>query len=239
MNQNEIAHRTYRRVGLIATMIYLTLIIVWSIYSRTAFAGLRPNEWGDFLAGSFGPLALFWLILGFWQQGDELRSSVEALRLQGQELANSVEQQRALVEVTRQQVEAELAARQDEREARRIAQMPLLTLHNAGGYRAGQDRIWRMKITNIGANCSDITLQFTKGLDQRHFFSALHTGASESLEFNFSRSNAPNELEVLVSYRTLAGTLEIKRYLLTSQSILDEGRYTITELVQPDPVVAE
>jgi hypothetical protein len=238
MDQNDPAHHIYRRVGLIGTMIYLGLIISWSFYSQTAFAELRPNEWGDFLAGSFGPLALFWLILGFWQQGDELRSSVQALRLQGQELANSVEQQRALVEVTRQQVEAELAARQDEREARRIAQMPLLTLHNGGGYRAGSDRIWRMKITNIGANCSDVTLQFTKGLDQRRFFSALHTGASETLEFNFSGPNAPNELEVTVTYRTLSGTMEIKRYLLTSQSIMDEGRYTITELVQPDPIRA-
>ena len=31
------------------------------------------NEVGDFLAGVFGPLAILWLVLGFLQQGKELR----------------------------------------------------------------------------------------------------------------------------------------------------------------------
>lgn len=78
---------------------------------------LVPNEFGGFLAGVFGPLGILWLILGFWQQGDELRNSVDALNLQSEELRNSVEQQKALVEVTRQQAKAELQALQDEREA--------------------------------------------------------------------------------------------------------------------------
>ena len=65
------------------------------------------NESGDFLAGVFGPLALLWLILGFFQQGLELRQNTQALELQAEELRNSVEQQRAIVVATREQIEHE------------------------------------------------------------------------------------------------------------------------------------
>jgi len=64
---------------------------------------MKPDEFATFLAGVFGPLAFLWLVLGFFQQGAELRHSADALWLQGQELQNSVEQQRNLVEVTREQ----------------------------------------------------------------------------------------------------------------------------------------
>lgn len=66
---------------------------------------LQPNELGDFFAGVFGPVALFWVVLGFFQQGVELRHSVETLKLQAEELKNSVEQQRELVKVSRDQIE--------------------------------------------------------------------------------------------------------------------------------------
>ena len=44
------------------------------------------NEWGDFLAGSVAPLALLWLVIGYFQQGEELRFNTETLRLQQEEL---------------------------------------------------------------------------------------------------------------------------------------------------------
>lgn len=57
---------------------------------------LSLNELGDYLAGSFGPLAFAWLVFGYFQQGDELRQGTEALRLQTAELNNSVIQQTKL-----------------------------------------------------------------------------------------------------------------------------------------------
>jgi hypothetical protein len=44
-----------------------------------AFSGLKLNEKGDFLAGLFSPLAFLWLVLGFVQQGQELRLQIEEL----------------------------------------------------------------------------------------------------------------------------------------------------------------
>jgi len=78
--------------------------------------GILPtnlNEFGDFIAGAFAPLAFFWLVRGFYQQGkgleqnsealtlqaDELRKTTQALELQVQEMKASVEQQTRLAAV--------------------------------------------------------------------------------------------------------------------------------------------
>ncbi|WP_162619160.1 hypothetical protein [Tritonibacter mobilis] len=70
---------------------------------------IRLNEIGDFLAGVFGPLSIFWLVLGFFQQGSELR-------LQVAELANSVEQQKELVKLTKETLEHERSVFESQRE---------------------------------------------------------------------------------------------------------------------------
>lgn len=58
---------------------------------------LELNEIGDLAAGAFGPIAFLWLILGYLQQGKELKASTEALKLQAKELNNSVTQQSLMV----------------------------------------------------------------------------------------------------------------------------------------------
>ena len=44
------------------------------------------NEFGNFIAGAFAPLAFFWLVRGFYQQGKGLEQNSEALRMQAVEL---------------------------------------------------------------------------------------------------------------------------------------------------------
>lgn len=69
------------------------------------------NEFGDFIAGAFAPLAFFWLVRGFYQQGKGLKQNSEALTLQADELSNStkalnaqLEEQRNLLRVTKDQI---------------------------------------------------------------------------------------------------------------------------------------
>lgn len=100
--------------GLIATSIYLSLIALWIYLDWQRFCMLAPNEWGDFLAGTIGPLALLWVVLSFWLQSNELQNSVNALQLQAEELKNSVEQQIALVEVSKNQLDLEVSRRKEE-----------------------------------------------------------------------------------------------------------------------------
>ncbi|WJM94664.1 hypothetical protein QEP73_13760 [Pseudomonas defluvii] len=67
---------------------------------------MELNELGDFLAGTFGPVAFLWLVLGFLQQGRELKLSTNALSLQAEELKKSVEQQAIMAKTAMQQFDA-------------------------------------------------------------------------------------------------------------------------------------
>jgi len=78
------------------------------------YNGIMPkslNEFGDFVAGAFAPLAFFWLVRGFYQQGQGLEQNSEALRLQALELQSSTKalndqviEQRNLLAVTNDEI---------------------------------------------------------------------------------------------------------------------------------------
>jgi len=72
------------------TAVYLLMVFVLYLYkaSHTKYTGMELNEWGDFLAGVFSPIAFLWLVLGYMQQGEELKQNTEALKLQKDELNN-------------------------------------------------------------------------------------------------------------------------------------------------------
>lgn len=90
------------RVGLRGTCLYLIFLLggvpTGLIMGWLSWKSLELNELGDFLAGAFGPLAIFWLVLGFFQQSKELRNNVNALHLQSTELEKAATQQKLLAE---------------------------------------------------------------------------------------------------------------------------------------------
>ncbi|PCJ69877.1 MAG: hypothetical protein COA62_10265 [Rhodobiaceae bacterium] len=73
------------KLGWLLTGIWMLIFVVLVALRWSQFIELDLNELGDFLAGWFAPLAFGWLVLGFYQQGAELR-------LQAIELKNSVQQ---------------------------------------------------------------------------------------------------------------------------------------------------
>lgn len=151
--------KKYQVIGLVLSFVYVVVVSLYIGNSRYNLLELEPNALGDFIAGILGPVGILWLILGFWQQGDELRSSVRALELQSEELRNSVEQQKALVEITRKQAEAEISALHEEREARQRAGSPKLVLSCNGGTAISPARYSAsMELRNIGADCSDVQI---------------------------------------------------------------------------------
>lgn len=129
--------------------IIVSLALLW--LTRAKLPEMGPNEWGDYLAGMFAPLALLWLVLGYMQQGEELKLNTEALRLQAEELHNSVEQQRQLVEVSRLQVESERAALAYERELCETENRPRFDVSgNGGAFRDDGQCDYAVTVTNIG-----------------------------------------------------------------------------------------
>lgn len=88
------------KFGWAITFLWVTLWAVllfcdWNNAVKMAF-----NEWGDFFAGASAPLAFLWLVIGYFQQGEELSQNTKALeqqekalKLQVDELKQSVAQQ--------------------------------------------------------------------------------------------------------------------------------------------------
>ncbi len=82
------------RTGLALSGLYIAGLVIYLVVQGQNPANLRLNELGDFLAGVASPLAFLWLVLGYFQQGREIRLSSKALHLQARELRKSIDEQR-------------------------------------------------------------------------------------------------------------------------------------------------
>ncbi|MFP6783729.1 hypothetical protein C1X72_07485 [Pseudomonas sp. FW306-2-2C-D06B] len=145
------------------TALYLVGVILVVVFKDAKLFGLELNELGDFVAGAFGPLALAWLIFGYFQQGDELQQGTEALRIQSDELKNSVEQQRQLAAISLQALELEREQRLEHEKRRRHSLRPIFHINDAllrnedGNYAAA------CRLYNDGAQVYSVSIQFEKG----------------------------------------------------------------------------
>ncbi|WP_313218005.1 hypothetical protein [Stenotrophomonas sp.] len=142
--------------GAVATAVYLAGVGWYVVENTGSFAGLKPNELGDFLAGSLGPLAFFWLICGYLQQGIELKQNTRALELQVQELQNSVDQQRELVAVTREQLQMEGEEVRRQHQAARLAALPVMVAKSGGSFNGDGNAYVRLNLTNVGGDVRNV-----------------------------------------------------------------------------------
>ncbi|CAH0179461.1 hypothetical protein SRABI123_01400 [Pseudomonas sp. Bi123] len=154
--------------GGIGTAAYLLLISGAVGFKFQEFQSLKLNELGDFLAGVFGPIAFLWLVLGFLQQGRELKLSSDALQLQAEELKNSVEQQKELVSVSREQVQAELDNMRNARDQRAKSIRPLFVVAGNGGSHSGLHHEMDFSVQNLGSTVTSVNFDFS---DQFKFIS--------------------------------------------------------------------
>ena len=143
-------------VGILCTVAWLG-VIAWFFSGRLSeIAHLEPNEVGDFLAGSLGPLGILWLILGFFQQGQELRDNTRALDLQATELRNATQEQRELLRATRAQVEADHAMVALAREQHAQSLLPRFAFLDIATVTSDAGTELRFELRNLGANASEV-----------------------------------------------------------------------------------
>jgi len=148
--------------GAAVTVTYSTAVAMYLDVSEVM--ALAPNELGDFLAGVFGPLAFFWLICGYLQQGIELRQNTEALSLQVRELKSAAQQQRELVLVTREHLQMERDEVVRLREAARIAALPVFSAKVGGYFRGDGDAQPSVRVANVGGDIRNAVVWTPYGL---------------------------------------------------------------------------
>jgi hypothetical protein len=177
--------------GVVLTSLWLIAAGIYCHSRWDVLVELKPDAVANFAAGVCAPLAFLWLVLGFFQQGQELRNSGRALWLQGRELQQSVEQQRELVNVTREQLHFEsskLERQQDE--TVRNAQ-PILRLAEGGSSGAVDGgRSHEFTLSNLGRPCTDIRVIDADG-KSRIARPILDTGGSLSFQFDFAFGPVP------------------------------------------------
>lgn len=148
----------------------ISVTVLWLGFAGYMFATQthpdQLNAWGDFFAGFFAPLAFLWLVLGYLQQGEELKHSTQALQLQAEELRNSVEQQSQLVAVSREQMKQEFEALQEERERRRDAARPKFVPQRSTFIVSGGTVEHTLKVVNVGNTATDVRIAFDPALER-------------------------------------------------------------------------
>lgn len=141
---------------------------------------LKLNEIGDLSAGVFGPVAFLWLVLGYVQQGRELKLSSEALQLQAKELKHSVDQQKEMVGIAGRQLEAELEKILYEREQRSNALIPNFKV-SASVPNSGPLLNASIMLKNVGGLAEDIEVILDGKQVIRYL--AMEDGGSNSLRY--------------------------------------------------------
>ncbi len=190
--------------GVIITTIYILIIVVlrWSSFPELQIMPL--NEFGDFFAGVFGPLMLFWLILGYIQQQKELRQNTKALELQADELRKSVEQHKELVAATREQVQAELKTLEIEQIRTLREAHPSFSVGFAG-QRSKTGKIIKFEITilNSGQPASDVSISTIPSIKQVQPTNIAHylaTGETHRIWWDSKTSGeAPINLKLIIN----------------------------------------
>lgn len=194
-------------IGVILTAAYITALSFF-LFDRIPHLEAMPlNEIGDFLAGAFGPVAFLWLILGYFQQGIELKQNTQALELQAAELKNSVEQQRELVEVSRQHFQVELNALQYERNRIEEAYRPRFVSEGFGGMHRGDGHSqFSVSIRNLGASITTVFVDFSAPMEKIEPRQLSHwiNNHQVRLEFVFEGQQVV-DCELILSYLDGAG----------------------------------
>ena len=152
--------------GIAVSVLWIVCFCALLYLKRDTLNTLKVNEWGDFFAGAVAPLAFLWLVLGYAQQGEELRLSNAALLSQQEELRKQVAETATLARNSeRQAVASEQLALATKSEAERIASKDIADaqplLRPSGG--SGNGSTYTVNATNAGGtvfevsvSCSDV-----------------------------------------------------------------------------------
>lgn len=211
-------------IGGALTLIYLVSIgeLTWG---RIDTLGSMPlNEVGDFLAGAFGPVAFLWLVLGFLQQGEELRMSTKALKDQADELKKTVEHQATMASVATKQIKAQEAALELQmQEAERVGRANFTfgnTQTRSGGNNIGAWSEMTLRMTPDGAAAYNVVATFAPpiGSTETITFDAINVQGNGHIRLRYLNQAKDISGVLTVAYRSSDGLSRQERFVYTISS---------------------
>lgn len=164
------------KLGFILSLLWIIFAIYLILEKWDLAQALSLNEWGDFLAGFSAPLAFFWLVIGYFQQGEELKQNTEALKqqeaalqLQVKELKRSVEQQKELVEAQKQDVKFAMESSEREHLREKARSQPIFKAHGGGVKARNGRQEHQLKIINKGETIKRVSFSIDHSFKSHEF----------------------------------------------------------------------
>jgi hypothetical protein len=220
----------------IITFVWLVGFGLWTTLWEPPVTG---NEWGDWAAGMFSPVAFLWLVLGYVQQGEELRESAralhlqeKALQLQVQELSESVEQQTELARASNRQAALLEKSHAIALRAQVLAHQPRFVGFRAVIVEKEAKRV-AFYIRNDGATCFDAVVFAITGADDVPFPGIVSTwwnGHEERIEQILD--NWPNKtMRIDIRYRDAHLVEQTQRFELELIVPLESSEFLRASLI--------
>ena len=208
-------------IGMGITAVYLAVFISTPIFGINNIVSLTLNELGDFLAGTFAPLALIWLVIGYFQHGQELRLNTEALKAQQEELRRQVEETAILAKSAERQAKAneELVTlnrteQQREIEGRVAEAQPMFV-----GYGGSSGREFTQGILNQGADITDVEIRcpnHPKLVDKLFRYTLWKRDDSRKLGFGPGLRHTDFPITISISYSDNLATRNNKKFKISA-----------------------
>ncbi|ELY4715252.1 hypothetical protein SM084_003035 [Cronobacter sakazakii] len=218
--------------GLLISVLYF-LMLGGVIYALELELMRSWNEFGDFLAGAFSPVAFLWLVLGYIQQQKELQQNTLALELQAQELKNSVEQYKEMVSVAREQLLSdresfETSKREKEKQYKPIIKAPSISPSVILG---GKNFRYKGALSIGGEDALLVTIKTEPPFDPFNECNIHHAKAGDLAlgeSSDIPHQDLPRTIVMTISYQSKIGNQYKDKYVYSLgergvYSIIDEG----------------
>ena len=196
------------------TAAYLVGIAVLIGFKAPEFIVMPLNSLGDFLAGAFGPLALAWLVFGYFQQGDELRQSTAALEEQSKQLKSTSDHQRNVAEISLKALELNREERIARDHQYRASLKPIFSIE-AGKFIEKDDFCeLDCRVINDGASVFNVFITCSRAEKECacHRHGNIANGGVASFTCKWSKDVPGTSLIITIRYEEQDSTIGVKRF---------------------------
>lgn len=196
------------KIGTGLTLAWLAYALHLAISDFQSYQAMPLNEKGDFLAGIGGPIALLWIVIGYYLQSHALRMQQDELRNQVEETRRLVEQSAKQSEIMAEEIEWAKSHKHEEAQPR-IVMRPL-------GEEGGQTLV---EFINFGATVTDIQFSCERLIANPIKIPLWKHGERFEANIGNAAGIAGNILQT--EYVDARGTSQSAKYYITADLTLD------------------